>query len=288
MLARRHEFATLQRGRPPPAEGVFPSSLSDKRRAAHAPAFGPQCSVRLDHLPYQVRLLVMHYLRRYIDRRWGSPQLAIPVAWAPIAQVLAAQFSDPDRVSFVGHLAGAVGAMVVLQQGIPWRQLTGHSRRSFPRHSLGPVRMRQALLSLICWLPLHVLVWWLGRRAVREATSSASSSAACSDLATDWPRALRSIWSDCTGARGPGRRFRTWGAGTWGGSGADKGLAASGFLGEQVRVVGLQYQPELNGLHGRILGVEEDTGRFIVRLQGVADNVSVRSHNLARLPRAGR
>jgi hypothetical protein len=29
--------------------------------------------------------------------------------------VIVAQCSDPDRVSFVGHLAGAVGAMVVVR-----------------------------------------------------------------------------------------------------------------------------------------------------------------------------
>jgi hypothetical protein len=60
------------------------------------------------------------------------------------------------------------------------------------------------------------------------------------------------------------------------------------FLGEQVSVVGLLHRPELNGVHGRIFGVEEDTGRFIVRLQGVAGNVSVRPQNLVRLVRVGR
>ena len=158
--------------------------------------------------------------------------------------------------------------------------------------------MRQVLASLVCWLPLHVVVWWLGRRAVREAQYAGGSCPTYSDSATDWARALRSIWSDCTtwrasgggggGVRGgPGRRSRTWGAGTWGGSRADRGLGVD-FLGEQVSVVGLLHRPELNGVHGRIFGVEEDTGRFIVRLQGVAGNVSVRPQNLVRLVRVGR
>ena len=69
--------------------------------------------------------------------------------------------------------------------------------------------------------------------------------------------------------------------------GADRGLGVD-FLGEKVSVVGLLHRPELNGVHGRIFGVEEDTGRFIVRLQGVAGNVSVRPQNLVRLVRVGR
>ena len=99
--------------------------------------------MRLDQLPYQVRLFVMHYLWRYIDHRWGSPQLAIPVGRATIAQVIVAQCSDPDRVSFVGHLAGAVGAMVV-QQGKGWRPFPKYARRAFQTPAPDAVRMRQA------------------------------------------------------------------------------------------------------------------------------------------------
>jgi hypothetical protein len=98
--------------------------------------------VRLDQLPYQVRLFVMHYLWRYIDHRWGSPQLAIPVGRATIAQVIVAQCSDPDRVSFVGHLAGAVGAMVV-QQGKAWWHFPKYARRAFETPAPEAVRMRQ-------------------------------------------------------------------------------------------------------------------------------------------------
>ena len=181
--------------------------------------------------------------------------------------------------------------------------------RKCPR-ALTLENMRQVLASLVCWLPLHVVVWCLGRRAVREAQHVDRSCPSYSDPATDWARALRSIWSDCTawrasgggGAGGggggkPGRRSRTWGAGTWGGSRADRGLGVDfgadrglgvDFLGEKVSVVGLLHRPELNGVHGRIFGVEEDTGRFIVRLQGVAGNVSVRPQNLVRLVRVGR
>jgi hypothetical protein len=43
--------------------------------------------MRLDRLPYQLRLLVMTYLPFACDRRWGTPTIALPAAWAPFAQV---------------------------------------------------------------------------------------------------------------------------------------------------------------------------------------------------------
>jgi len=237
-------------------------------------------SIRLDEMPHQVRFIVMQYLSRYIDRRWGSPQLAVPIEWAPFAQVLISQLSDPDHVSFVGHLAGAVGAMVLQTgQGLEWwhRVFPAYFRYrrglSQPPHS--PLLLKQVLIVLLGLLPMHLAVWFLGRRAVLLASAKHQS------CATDWQGALKSLISSCFPAsaasaqhKGKGKGWgwaawsthakRTWGAGTWGGDGRSN----SGFVGERVGVVGLQRQPELNGLEGTILGVEKKTGRFIVRLQG--------------------
>ena len=52
-------------------------------------------------IPASLRPLVFRFFRFFrffpqsIDRRWGSAELTIPAAFAPLLQVLLAQFSDP-------------------------------------------------------------------------------------------------------------------------------------------------------------------------------------------------
>lgn len=207
-------------------------------------------------MPYQLRLLVMQYLPQYIDRRWGSPRLELPARWAPFAQVIASQCSDPVRVSFVGHLAGAFAALLMKGGEIDfsWWRRRFPSRRG-AADSAYSFELVPAIYALMRQLPLHLFVWWLGRRAVLEASRRRNDSGA----STDWPAALRGIWRDVTrrgGSSTPrdGRRGgftaapRTWGFGTWGNREGEE----AGFVGQVVCVLGLQRQKQLNGLEVRL------------------------------------
>ena len=51
--------------------------------------------IGLDDIPASLRPLVFRYFPQSIDGRWGSGQIALPAAWAPLLQVLLAQCSDP-------------------------------------------------------------------------------------------------------------------------------------------------------------------------------------------------
>lgn len=214
-------------------------------------------SIRLDEIPYQLRLLAMEHLPQYIDRRWGSPTLELPAKWAPFAQVIASQCSDPVRTSFVGHLAGAFAALV-LQGGeleFGWWRRQVSSRRGAAR-SAYPLALMPALYFMMRQLPLHLLVWWLGRRAVLEASTARHEPRSC----TDWPATLRGIWREATKGAGTstGRRSgltgapRTWGSGSWGGAARGRETNEEGFVGQRVSVVGLQRQKQLNGLEVRL------------------------------------
>ena len=195
-----------------------------------------------------------------------------------MAQVVVSQCADPVRVSFVGHLAGAVAALLLLQGdagargqwgGGPGAGRSSASRwRHAPRapQTVGLGRLAPALAALLRLLPLHAALWWLGRRAVLAASSSRGSSAP--RPATDWPAAFRAFrraicgtggWRAGAGAgicggaaaraAGAGPRWglggasapRFWGSGAWG---HERG---GGFVGRRVRVVGLQQQTLLNG-----------------------------------------
>jgi membrane associated rhomboid family serine protease len=255
-------------------------------------------SIRLDEIPYQVRLMVMQYFSDFVDRRWGTPVLAVPAEWAPFVQVIVAQFSDPARVSFIGHLSGAVGAAVLqCGQGIKWWQAVYPARRLFRSRKHG-LQLGQALVTLLWLLPVHIAVWWLGRRAVvlaanrmRSGARAGAGSGNASDPATDWAGAVRSLWRKAGGAgAGDGwrrggsssaQRGRKWGSGAWGGG------EGRGFVGQWVSVVGLQEQAELNGLQGRLVGIDKATGRFLVQLQGVEHNVALRPRNIARMVQHG-
>ena len=216
-------------------------------------------SMRLDEMPYQLRLLVMQYLPQYIDRRWGSPRLELPARWAPFAQVIASQCSDPVRVSLVGHLAGALAALSMRGGEIDFSWW----RRRFPsrRGAADSFDFVPAIYALMRQLPLHLFVWWLGRRAVLQASRRRHDSGA----STDWPAALRSIWRDATRRGGPntprdGRRGgftsapRTWGFGTWGKRDGEEAR----FVGQVVSVVGLQREKQLNGLEVRLAPSSEN------------------------------
>ena len=181
----------------------------------------PTMSVRLDQIPYQVRRLVMVYVPHWIDRRGWAPRLALPAGVEPFVHVFLSQLSDPSRVSFGGHLAGALAATALAFRGAHLTQLFDclylyASRRRLPtfhhaRQGGHALDLRQALTGLVSLLPLHLAVWWLGRRAVYCAAVDAwQRGPNDAVLACDWQRALRSlVQRRLHRERGP-RDFQRW------------------------------------------------------------------------------
>jgi hypothetical protein len=80
------------------------------------------------------------------------------------------------RISFVRHLSRIVGAVLICH-GFGKGHFPGYARSFQGRAIRGrdrgtrqdDVNMQQVLVSFVCFCPLHVIVWWLGRCAVREA-----------------------------------------------------------------------------------------------------------------------
>mmetsp|Transcript_31493 Transcript_31493/g.100785 ORF Transcript_31493/g.100785 Transcript_31493/m.100785 type:complete len:554 (+) Transcript_31493:181-1842(+) len=209
----------------------------------------------LSDLPPEIRLYVVKYLRRYIEKRWGSPRLCIPSYWAPYLQVIISQLADPLRVSLCGHLAGAIAASVVQT---PWNFLS-------LRHT------RRELGIFLKLLPAQLLLLALGRRALEAARR---------DSVTEWGEAVKDLWRTYVRRRRAPEK--------------DVGGERRGIpdlwdaTGGRVKLVGLRREQELNGLDGTVVAIDEVTGRLLVRLHGMKREISVSPQNVIRAIRPSR
>ena len=247
----------------------------------------PTMSIRLDLVPYQVRRLVMDYVPHWIDRRGWAPRLALPAGVEPFVHVFLSQLSDPARVSFGGHLAGALAATALAFRGAHLTQLFHGlylyaSRRRLPsfhhaRQGGHALDLRQALMGLASLLPLHLATWWLGRRAVHCAALHAwQRGPNDAVLACDWQRALRSLVQR--------RLHREWGPRDFQRShdaiSSCRGVVDARMIQEQVPV-GLwgldRHRPSTaHQGHGPSLG-------SMVLLQALRQQVSLHPRNVVRL-----